>query len=230
MSDSFWEGSGSAVGDIESVVMARALGMNAVVAAVGSTGIINPGGNNTSGFPKVEWTNAERIKDLTLSGVTSAQDGSAVRPSIGAIGMSVNDPGASWATFGATVTDALQNRLDLLIDAWLADNPGAPLFVFGPTWPSGAPNNRPVLDVYRMRDAGMRACMGRPGKDVWFIDRLMPPLREGLWSTVTDQASLYTSSDQTHPSPDGHRFDGLWMAAQVRQILIGEFFTSPIVL
>jgi hypothetical protein len=227
ISDSFWEGTGSEVGDLQSAVMGRALGLNCAIAAVGSTGLLNTGGNNTSGYPKVAWTHAERVTDLTLAGVTSAQDGSAAVPAIGFVGASVNDQGLSsgvWSGFGATLIEAVFNRCNVLIDAWEAARPGKPLIFFGPPWPSGQPNNRPVLDIYRIRDGVQRACAARRG--VWFIDRLMPSLREGVYSTGTDQAFLYTGgltgSDATHPTPDGHRFDGLWMADQVRRIILSE--------
>jgi hypothetical protein len=225
ISDSFWEGTGSDVGDIQSIVMARALGMNAALASVGSTGLISTG---TS--PKVAWTDANRLTDLTLSGVTDPRTGLAVSPALGVIGASLNDQGLSagtWGAFGATLTDAIVNRADVLIDAWIAANPGKPLVWFGPTWPSGQPNNRPTLDIYRIRDGVQRACASRAAQNVWFIDRLMPALREGIYSTAGDQASLYTGgltgTDATHPTPAGHRLDGLWMAEQLRRLILTHF-------
>jgi len=228
--DSFAEGTGSETGDIESVVAARALGFNVALAAVGSTGLINAGGNNTSGYPKVAWTDANRLTDLTLSGVTSAQTGAAVSPAMGVVFASVNDESVSagtWGAFGATLTDAIQNRADVLIDAWLAAHPGKPLVFFGPLWPSGLPDNRPTLNIYRIRDGVQRACWGRGSQNVHFIDRFAFPRREGVYTTTTDQAYLYTGgatgTDATHPTPAGHRFDGLTDADALRQLILSTF-------
>lgn len=228
--DSFAEGTGSETGDIESVVAARALGFNVALAAVGSTGLINAGGNNTSGYPKVAWTHPERLTDLTLSGVTSAQTGAAVSPAMGVVFASVNDESVSsgtWGAFGATLTDAIQNRADVLIDAWLAAHPGKPLVFFGPLWPSGLPDNRPTLNIYRIRDGVQRACWARVSQNVHFIDRFAFPRREGVYTTTTDQAYLYTGgtsgTDATHPTPAGHRFDGLTDADALRELILSRF-------
>lgn len=223
--DSFTEGTGAEVGDIESIVTGRACGFNSALAGVGGTGPINPGGNNTSGQPKVAWTHAERLRDLTLEGVTDPRTGLSVTSAVaaGVIFGTLNDQGLAggvWGPFGATLEDAISNRIDVLIDDWIRVQPGKPLFLFGPLWPSGQPSNRPPLDIYRIRDGMMRAAMGRPGCNVHFIDRMMPPRREGVWSVGTDQASLYTGSDTTHPTAAGHRFDGLTDAAALRQIIL----------
>lgn len=228
--DSFTEGAGSELGDIESIVTSRAMGFDVALAGVGSTGLINPGGNNTSGYPKVAWTDANRLTDLTLSGVTSAQTGAAVSPAMGVVFASLNDQGLSagvWGAYGATLTEAIRNRADVLIDAWLAAHPGKPLVWFGPVWPSGQPDNRPPLDIYRIRDGVAQACWGRAGQNVRFIDRMMTLRREGVYSNATDQASLYTGgtagTDPTHPTPAGHRFDGLDDATALRRLILSEF-------
>lgn len=226
LGDSFVEGAGAAVGDMEAVVMGRALGLNCALTGVGGTGMISTGNNNTSGFPKVNFTDQNRLTDLTLAGVTSAQDGSTADPRLGVIFGSINDStvsAAQYAPYGATLQDAVTNRTHVMIDAWVSARPGKPLVVFGPTNPSGAPNNRPPITSFQLRDGIAEAVWSRAAENVWFIDRLMPSLREGVWNTSTDQASLYTGSDSTHPTPAGHRFDGLWMAGQLRRLILTEF-------
>lgn len=228
--DSFLEGSGAEVGDITSTVIARALGLSCALAAVGATGIINPGNNNTSGFPKVPFHNANRITDLTLSGVTSPYAPTSTVPALGLLFGSVNDQGlapAVFTPFGATLQAAINNRLQVIIDGWVAARAGRPLVLMGPIWPSGAPNNRPTLDIYRIRDGMAEAAWSRAGDNVWFIDRLQQPRREGIYTTLTDQASLYTGgatgTDATHPTPAGHRHDGLLDATQLRRLILTEF-------
>ena len=51
----------------------------------------------------------------------------------------------------------------------------------------------------------------------------MPHLREGVWNTASDQASLYTTTDGTHPTALGHKLDGLWMATVLRRLILSEF-------
>lgn len=230
LGDSFLEGSGSELGDITSTVLARALGLSCALAAVGATGIINPGNNNTSGQPKVAFHHAERLKDLTLDGVTDAHSGAPASPALGLVFGSVNDQGllvGIWGAYGATLQAAITNRCDAIIDAWVAARSGKPLVFFGPVWPSGAPNNRPPLDIYRIRDGMAEAAWARSSDNVWFIDRLMPSPREGVYSTASDQAYLYTGgaagTDPTHPTPAGHRFDGLTAAAALRHLILSEF-------
>ena len=218
--DSLAEGTGAAAGEGQSLVLARALGFDCGLAAAGGTGMINPGS-------RVPFTDPDRLVDLTLAGVTSTQNGSApASPRMGIVFGSFNDQGASptlYGPYGATLQDAIANRTHAMIDAWVAARPGRPLVFFGPTWPSGPPNNRPPLTVYAIRDGIMEAAWSRASENVWFIDRLMPFLREGVYSTTSDQASLYTGSDSTHPTTMGHKFDGLWMAAALRRLILSEF-------
>lgn len=228
--DSFVEGSGAEVGDLEAIMTGRALGFNCALGGVGGTGMILPGGNNTAGFPKTNFTDATRLLDLTLAGVTSAQDASAADPKLGVVFGTMNDQGllaAVWGAYGATLKAAIANRTTVMIDAWVAARPGKPLVFYGPTWPSGPPNNRPTLDVYRIRDGIAEAAWGRASDNVWFIDRMMPHKREGVYSTGADQAFLYTGglagTDPTHPTPDGHRYDGLNDAARLRGLILSEF-------
>jgi len=221
LTDSFSDGSGSEIGDVQAVVMARALGLNPALAAVGGTGIINPGGNNYSGYPKVAWHHAERVRDLTLSGVVSEQTGAAVDPAMGIVFASINDTSLAagvWSPYGASLTDAIENRCNVLIDAWLAARPGKPLVFFGPTWP----NYGGILDTHRVRDGVQRAAWARSSSNVWFIDRLMPYHRTGLWNNAADPASLYTGTDGIHPTAAGHRFDGLTDAAALRALILSE--------
>lgn len=228
--DSYTDGTGAVVGDVQPAVMGRALGFNVSIGAAGGTGIINPGTNNTSGYPKVPFWHPERLTDLTMSGVTDLHTGLTVSPAMGVAFASVNDVAMSsglWTPYGATLKAAITNRVDVIIDAWIAANPGKPLVWFGPTWYSGLPNNRTPLDAFRIRDGVAEACWARSSENVWFIDRLMPELRQGLYSTAGDQASLYTGgtagTDPVHPTPDGHRFDGLWQANQLRRLILNEF-------
>lgn len=228
--DSFMEGSGAEVGDITATVIARALGCSCALAAVGATGIINPGNNNTSGFPKTPFYEVNRLTDLTLAGVTSAHPGTGTVPALGLLFGSVNDQGlapAAFTPFGPTLQAATNNRLQLIIDAWVAARSGRPLVLMGPIWPSGAPSNRPPLDIYRIRDGMAEAAWSRAADNIWFIDRLQQPRREGIYTTPTDQAALYTGgttgTDATHPTPAGHRHDGLLDAAQLRRLILTEF-------
>lgn len=228
--DSFLEGSGSEIGDIYGTVLARALGFNGAAAGVGATGMINPGNSNTAGFPKVNFTDPNRLQDLTLADVSSAHSQTSAIPSLGLVFGSLNDNGLSpaiYSPFGPTLQAAISNRALAIIDAWQAARPGTPLVFFGPVWPSGAPNNRAPLDIYRIRDGLAEAAWGKASQNVWFIDRLAQPRREGVYSTTTDQASLYTGgstgTDPTHPSPAGHRHDGLQDAAALRRLILSEF-------
>lgn len=287
MGDSFAEGTGAnPMQDGEAVTMVRALGGAPVLAAVGGTGLLNPG---TGG--KVAWTDATRMTDLTMAGVTDAL-GYATAPAMGVVMMSLNDNGlaaSSWNTYGSTFQAAVTNRCLALIDAWVAANPGRPLVFFGPTWPS----NTPSLDIFRLRDGTQEACWGAFGSNVWFIDRLLPgaALRNGsrtstsatgnttnasavitglsstsgvsaqsgivgngipvgarvvsvdsatqvtldvaatataTGATITflnDHAALMTNqpTDTTHPNAFGHSLDGLWMARELRRLILTEF-------
>ena len=214
--DSFNEGTGTPkTYDSESVIMGRALGLAFGNYALGGTGMLNPGGF-------VNQQDVSRITDLTLSGVIDGLTGAAVVPSIGFVMASINDSGDTthWggaATFQAAINNAVWKQ----IDAWATARTGKPLVFFGPTMP----NNTPPLDIYRIRDGVQEACLGAAQSNVWFIDRLAPGpiLRQGVYSTATDQAALYTGSDSTHPTPAGHKLDGFWMAGQVRSLILGEF-------
>lgn len=218
--DSFPEGTGAELGESEGVVMCRALGLDCALAGSGGTGMINPGTH-------VSFTEATRLVDLTLAGVTSTQTGAATAdPKLGIVFGSMNDHGVSYAQYspyGATLQAAIANRTHAMIDAWATARPGKPIVFFGPTWPRGQPNDRPVLTVYNVRDGIMEACWNRAKDNVWYIDRLMPALREGLYSNAGDMASLYTGGDSTHPTALGHKFDGMWYAQQVRSLILGEF-------
>lgn len=228
--DSFLEGSGAEVGDMTSIIIARALGFNCALAAVGATGIINPGNRNTSGFPQTPFYEANRLTDLTLSGVTSAHAGTGTNPGLGLLFGSVNDQGlapAVFSPFGATLQAAINNRLQVIVDAWVTARPGKPLVLMGPIWPSGLPSNLPPLDIYRIRDGMAEAAWSRAADNVWFIDRLQQLRREGIYTNPNDQAALYTGgltgTDATHPTPAGHRHDGLADATQLRRLILTEF-------
>lgn len=294
--DSFVEGAGanfSANG--EGALLARLLGLRGAVAGVGGTGLIAAGGNNTSGFSKVNFAETTRLTDLTMAGVIDAASGAGLPPALGVAMASVNDGSANGfaSVSGATSFDDAVTRQTLkLIDAWRSANPGKPLVLFGPTWTSAAP----VLDIFRLRDGIQRAVQvgGGVSANLWFIDRLAPgsALRHGgidylattgsttsgsatltaLASTTgvtpqsgvsgsgipdgavvltvnsatsvtlshactasaagvavqfrNNQAGLYTSlaaGDVTHPSAAGHEFDALWMAAELRCLILTEF-------
>ncbi|MFO1254991.1 MAG: SGNH/GDSL hydrolase family protein [Sphingomonadaceae bacterium] len=218
--DSFPEGTGQPQNwDGEGISMLRMLGMNPANASVGGTGLLNPG---TGG--KVNWQHAERLADLALNGWTDQITGAAPGPAMGVVMMSVNDSGlgSSYWPGSSSLQEGVNKALWVLIDHWAAQRPGKPLVVFGPTFP----NSTPPLDIYRIRDGGQEACAGAAGANVWFIDRLAPGpiLRGGVYSNAADQASLYTmgATDPTHPNPAGHTLDALWMARQVRGLVLGE--------
>ncbi len=221
MGDSFAEGTGAAIyQDGEAVALVRALGGNIMLGAVGGTGILNPA---TGG--KVAWTDPVRITDLTMAGVTDAL-GYSTMPALGIVMMSMNDQGlasTAWSAYGATFQAAVNNRVWALIDAWTAANPGRPLVFFSPTWP----NENPTQDIFRIRDATQEACWGAASANVWFIDRLAPGplLRKGaLVTDIATQAYLYTTTtDTTHPNGAGHSLDALWMAREMRRLILTEF-------
>lgn len=180
MGDSFVEGTGAAMPqDGQAVAMVRALGGNIALGGVGGTGVLNPGSGG-----RVAWTDANRISDLTMAGVSDAL-GAPTSPALGVVMMSINDTGlaaSTWSSAGPTYQAALSNRVWTLIDAWTNANPGKPLVFFGPTWT----NDSPILDVYRIRDATQEACWGAAASNVWFIDRMGPAalLRKGLRTSL----------------------------------------------
>lgn len=197
MGDSFPEATGaSPMMDGEGAAMVRALGGNLALGAVGGTGLLNPG---TGG--KVAWTDATRLTDLTMAGVSDALGGSTA-PALGIVMMTINDQGAAtaqWSPFGASFKAAVNNRVLAVIDAWIAANPGKPLVFYGPTWTNGDP----PLDVFRIRDAGFEACWGFAGANVWFIDRLqpLPVLRSGANSFVSTTGTTTNGSNAVTAIP-----------------------------
>lgn len=215
MGDSFVEGTGGNGYDPQVVTMARALGCDIYPGGVGATGLISPGSAG-----KVNWVDPVRMTDLTLSGVIADNGVGAAVPNLGVVMLSINDNAQLPGSYGATLQEAITNNCLKLADAWAIANPGKPLVLFGPTWPSGSP----TLDIYRIRDGGQEAAWQMQRSNVWFIDRLGPgpALRSGVYSVLTDQASLYTGADATHPTPAGHSLDGLWMARQLRELIISE--------
>lgn len=221
--DSFVEGSGASLGEMEAVVMARSLGFNAALAGIGSTGMIAGGTTNLAGGLTVPFTETKRLLDLTYSGVTDV-NGNALAPRMGVVFGSLNDNGQAGG--GAALTTAIRNATFTMIDTWRTANGNKPLVFFGPTWPSGSP----TLDIHRIRDGIQEAVwMAGTGLNVWFIDRLGPltSTRSGTYSNAGEQASLYTGgttgTDPTHPSPLGHKFDGLWCAKELRRLILTEF-------
>lgn len=224
--DSFPEGTGSAQHwDGEGIALLRALGLNPANASVGGTGLLNPG---TGG--RVNWQNPNRLADLALNGWIDQITATAPVPALGVVMMSLNDSGLN-STFwpgSSSLQEGVNKALWVLIDHWAARCPGKPLVVFGPTATS---SNSPPLDLFRLRDAGQEACWGAAPANVWFIDRMGPGpvLRSGIFSTATDQAALYTlgtsvsPTDPTHPNQAGHNLDALWMAQQVRRLILTEF-------
>lgn len=222
--DSFPEGTGSNLFDGEGIAMLRMLGMNPANASVGGTGLLNPGSGG-----RVNWQNANRLADLALNGWTDQITNAAAVPAMGVVMMSLNDVGlaSSFWPGSASLQEGVNKALWVLIDHWTAQRPGRPLVVFGPTNPG---SNSPPLDLFRIRDAGQEACAGAASANVWFIDRFAPGpvLRSGIFSTATDQASLYTlgtsvtPTDPTHPNQAGHTLDALWMAQQLRRLILTE--------
>lgn len=296
MGDSFVEPTGTDfAANGEAALAARLLGLRAAVAGVGGTGLINAVGNNTAGFPKVNFCDPVRMTDLTMAGVIDAQTGTAASPALGVVMASVNDGSALGfaSVAGATsFEDAITRQVFKLIDSWRSANPGKPLVFIGPTWP----NSGPPLDVFRQRDAVQRAVQGVGGarSNVWFVDRLGPSaiLRQGSIDTLAttgtttsgsatltalastagvavqsgvsgpgipdgavvltvvsatsvtlshpctatgtavairfrnSQSALYTSllaGDVTHPSTAGHEYDALWIASELRRLILNEF-------
>ena len=179
MGDSFVEGTGATAGwGGEAVQFAKALGCNGAIQGVGATGLLNPG---TGG--KVAWTDATRMTDLTMSGVTDALGGSTA-PALGVVMMSMNDANASSSLWNgaATFQAAIQKGCFTLIDAWQTANPGKPLLFIGPTWP----NSSVQFDIYRMRDATQEAAWAYNNANVWFLDRLNPlPVLRGTADSYT---------------------------------------------
>lgn len=218
MGDSFPEATGaSPMMDGEGAALVRALGGNLALGAVGGTGLLNPG---TGG--KVAWTDATRLTDLTMAGVSDALGGG-MAPALGIVMMTINDQGAPsawWSPFGANFRAAVNNRVYALIDAWLAANPGKPLVFYGPTWTNGDP----TLDVFRIRDACLEACWSSAGANVWFIDRLqpLPVLRSGANSflsttgTTTNASTAITTIPSTTGIVVGAGVEGTGIPADAR--------------
>ncbi|MBX9643883.1 MAG: SGNH/GDSL hydrolase family protein [Novosphingobium sp.] len=222
--DSFTEGTGAVQWDGEGIATLRALGLNPANASVGGTGLLNPGSGG-----RVNWQNPNRLADLALNGWTDQITGTPPAPALGVIMMSINDVGLA-STFwpgSSSLQEGVNKALWVLIDHWAAQCPGRPLVVFGPT---ATTSNSPALDLFRLRDAGQEACWGAAPANVWFIDRLAPGpvLRSGIFSNTADQASLYTlgtsvtPTDPTHPNQAGHTLDALWMAQQLRRLILTE--------
>ncbi|MEY4953540.1 MAG: hypothetical protein RL299_1964 [Pseudomonadota bacterium] len=222
--DSFPEGTGAVHWDGEGISTLRMLGMNPANASVGGTGLLNPGSGG-----RVNWQNSNRLADLALNGWTDQITNAPAVPAMGVIMMSVNDSGLA-STFwpgSASLQEGVNKALWMLIDHWTAQCPGRPLVVFGPTNPG---SNSTPLDLFRIRDAGQEACAGAAAANVWFIDRFAPGpvLRSGIYSTASDQAALYTlgtsvtPTDPTHPNQAGHNLDALWMAQQLRRLILTE--------
>ena len=187
--DSFPEGTGANQQyDAEGIATLRALGLNPANASVGGTGLLNPGSGG-----RVNWQDANRLADLALNGWTDALTGVAPVPAMGVIMMSINDSVASSLWGGAaSLQEAVNKALWTLIDHWNTQRPGKPLVVFGPTWPGGDP----VLDIYRLRDAGQEACLGATGSNVWFLDRLGPGTlsRTGANTFITSAGTTTNAS------------------------------------
>ena len=123
---------------------------------------------------EVNWQDATRKTDLTLSGVTDAITGLAAVPLLGIILGTQNDALANsptiWTPYGTTLELAAMNSTRTIIDAWMTARPGKPLVVFGPSWPS----NGPQLASYHTRDGMAKACWMHASDNVWFIDRMSP--------------------------------------------------------
>lgn len=218
MGDSFPEATGAApLMDGEGAALVRALGGNLALGAVGGTGLINPGSGG-----RVAWTDATRLTDLTMAGVTDVL-GQPTAPALGIAMMTMNDQGLSsalWSPFGASFKAAINNRVYALIDAWIAANPGKPLVFYGPTWTNGDP----VLDVFRIRDACLEACWSSAGANVWFIDRLqpLPVLRSGAntflstTGTTTNAGTAITAIPSTTGIVVGSGVEGNGIPADSR--------------
>lgn len=197
-------------------VMARACGLGLFGGGVGSTGLINPGGANTGGGQKVNFVDPTRLKDLTMAGLGLGA------PTLGMIFNSVNDVNISssvYSAYGATLETAITNASLIAIDAWVAANAGKPLILWGPLSAAGSPSNPPGPGTYNVRDGAMKAAYMRQRDGVYFIDRMMPSVREGLNTNTSSQASIYTGNDNTHPTGSGHEWDGLRFASQLRELV-----------
>jgi hypothetical protein len=189
MGDSFPEATGAdPMMDGEGAALVRALGGNLILGAVGGTGLLNPG---TGG--RVAWTDATRLTDLTMSGVSDVF-GNSVTPTLGIVMASINDTGAPSSMWNgaANYETAIAKAAFTVIDAWLAANPGKPLVWFGPTAVTG----QVPLDLYRMRDAVRDACWAYQSSNVWFIDRVdaVPLLRSGVRSYTTTTGTTANGS------------------------------------
>jgi adenine deaminase len=83
-----------------------------------------------------------------------------------------------------------------------------------------------IAEILGLEDRGTLRVGAHADVVVMDWDRLAPGpiLRGGVYSNAADQASLYTmgATDPTHPTPAGHTLDALWMARQVRGLVLGE--------
>ena len=221
--DSFPEGTGANQHyDAEGIATLRALGFNPANASVGGTGLLNPGSGG-----RVNWQDSNRLADLALNGWTDAITGTAPVPAMGVVMMSINDSVASSLWGGAaSLQEAVNKALWTLIDHWNTQRPGKPLVVFGPTWPGGDP----VLDIYRLRDAGQEACFGASGSNVWFLDRLGPGTlsRTGAntfissTGTTTNASASITAIASTAGWSVGAGIEGVGIPAGARIVTIAS--------
>lgn len=203
----------------QAAVAARQLGFNLNNASMGATGILAPG---TGG--KVNWQNANRLTDLTLSGVTDGFSGASFTPALGVLVGSVNDNVGSGSWGGAaSLLDAIYTGTMIILDAWQVARGNTPFVVFGPSWPSGVPD----IGMFHIRDGMQQACARAGSASTFFVDQYGPNsiLRAGVYSNAGDQASLYTgSADGVHPTTyRGQQLDGLWKADQIKQLVFSQF-------
>lgn len=207
--DSFVEGTGADNFNLagEAQTLIKLIGGRAATAGVGQTGILNDAAG-----AKVNWQNATRLTDLTLSGVTDPITSAAYTPAMGVVMASLNDLnlGSTYWGGAANYLEAVRKGTLAIIAAWIAANPGKPLVVFGPTWTNGTP----IPDTFRYRDGIEQACSAAGGvaSNVWFIDRLNPhtALRSGTmaYSDTTGNTTNGSKVITNIPSTSGYAVGG----------------------
>jgi len=175
------------------------LGADVYNVGVGSSGVLNPG---TS--PRVK--QMDRSNDLTVGNFLLGVDENGI-----------NDTGDalySAATYNAVVRE-FGDEYRRILDAWFTAHPNSPFIGWGPYWP----NEGPVANAYRIRDAKQRVISEYPLAA--FIDTLTPGnlIQGNVTSGTYPAADFLDPGDTTHPIEPGAEFIGLHIFDQADRLI-----------
>lgn len=184
------------------------LGADVYNTGVGSSGILNPG---TS--PRVK--QMDRSQDFTTAAFVLGIDENGI-----------NDTGDALYTDTsyAGVVRQFGDEYRRVLDAWFTAHPDSPFIGWGPFWP----NDGPVANAYRLRDAKQRVISEYPLAA--FIDTLAPNnIIKGSVAGGTYPAKDYFApyvagvSDTTHPIEPGQEYVGLTVFDSVDTLIRTRF-------